>query len=75
MKSSAGNLIKKVRLNRGLTQKELADSTKLSERTIQRIENEEVVPSVHSLKCLSKVLDINFQKLRKTKTWRIFRVF
>jgi transcriptional regulator with XRE-family HTH domain len=67
MRRSAGTLIKKVRLNRGLTQKELAKSTKLSERTIQRIENEEVVPSVHSLKCLSKALDINFQKLRKTK--------
>ena len=67
MKKRSGTLIKEVRVNQGLTQKELAQTTKLSERTIQRIENEEVVPSLHSLKCLSKALNTNFKKPAKTQ--------
>ena len=67
MRKRAGTLIKEKRLNQGLTQKELAKTTKLSERTIQRIENEEVVPSFHSLKCLSKALHTNFKKPTKTQ--------
>ena len=67
MKKPSGTLIKEVRRNQGLTQKELAQTTKLSERTIQRIENEEVVPSLHSLKCLSKALNTNFIKSTKTQ--------
>jgi transcriptional regulator with XRE-family HTH domain len=51
-----GEKIKSARSAKGMTQKELADKTGLSERTIQRIENHEVEPSVYSLNRISEVL-------------------
>ena len=40
-----GDKIKAARTQEGITQKELAEKTGLTERTIQRIENHEVEPS------------------------------
>ena len=65
---SLGLKIKDVRLKKGLTQSELADETSITLRTIQRIENNDVKPSFHSLKELSRVLETDFSELNyKTK--------
>lgn len=49
--------IKELRINKGLTQTDLSEKSGISLRTIQRIENNEVSPSIYSLKKISKVLD------------------
>ncbi|MCR9016771.1 helix-turn-helix domain-containing protein [Aquiflexum gelatinilyticum] len=51
--------IKSLRLAKGLTQQELSDQSGISLRTIQRIENGEVKPSLYSLKKLSEVLEVD----------------
>jgi len=60
---SLGLKIKDVRLKKGYTQSQLADETSITLRTIQRIENDEVKPSLHSLKELSRVLETDFSEL------------
>jgi transcriptional regulator with XRE-family HTH domain len=60
-----GDKIKAARSDNGLTQKELAERTKLTERTIQRIENHEVEPSVYSLNKISEVLAVDFKQEKK----------
>lgn len=64
-----GDKIKSARSAKGMTQKELAGLTGLSERTIQRIENHEVEPSGYSLNKISDVLefDCTQEKLRILK--------
>mgnify|MGYP000211449017 CR=1 FL=1 len=56
-----GDKIKSARTQKGITQKELAEETGLTERTIQRIENHEVEPSVYSLNKISEILSFDFQ--------------
>ncbi|MCH6232445.1 helix-turn-helix domain-containing protein [Cognataquiflexum rubidum] len=51
--------IKSLRLAKGLTQQELSDQSGISLRTIQRIENGDVKPSLYSLKKLSEVLEVD----------------
>lgn len=55
--------IKDIRIKKGLTQSQLADETSITLRTIQRIENEEVKPSLHSLKELSRVLETDLSEI------------
>ncbi|MDC0615665.1 helix-turn-helix domain-containing protein [Schleiferiaceae bacterium] len=64
-----GDKIKAARAQKGLTQKELAQRAKLTERTIQRIKNHEVEPSVYSLNKISEILEFDFltEKLRIMK--------
>ena len=57
-----GIVIKEVRKQRGLTQLDLSEHANLSERTIQRIENNEVEPSFFSLKSIGEILEIDFYK-------------
>lgn len=52
----SGERIKALRENLNLTQKELSEKTGLTLRTIQRIENDEVKPSLYSLKVIQGVL-------------------
>jgi transcriptional regulator with XRE-family HTH domain len=54
--------IKDLRIKKGLTQQQLADETGITLRTIQRIENAEVKPSLHSLNALSRVLQADFSE-------------
>ena len=61
---SIGSNIKKVRTEQGFTQKELSEKSGLSLRTIQRIENDEVRPSIHSLKRLGVVLHQDFKTVK-----------
>lgn len=59
MKQSAlGKKIFEIRNQKGITQKELADSCNVDIRTIQRIEAGEVVPRMSTLKLISDILDI-----------------
>jgi transcriptional regulator with XRE-family HTH domain len=55
--------IKELRLAKGMSQEELAAATGISLRTIQRIEQEHVVPRAYSLKKIALALDINFDEL------------
>ena len=59
-----GSEIKKARQQKGLTQAELAEHSRLTERTIQRIENHEVEPSAYSLGKLSVILEVDFQNMK-----------
>ena len=60
---SLGMKIKDIKLKRGLMQSKLAEETSITLRTIHRIENDEVKPSLHSLKELSRVLETDFSEL------------
>ncbi|MFN5479863.1 MAG: helix-turn-helix domain-containing protein [Chitinophagaceae bacterium] len=57
--------IKELRTKKGLTQQQLADETGITLRTIQRIENGEVNPSLHSLNNLSRVLNTDLSILNQ----------
>ena len=52
-----GEKLKELRTNLNYSQKELSELTGLSLRTIQRIENNEVKPSLYSLKVIGKALE------------------
>ena len=55
-----GHTIKELRLKEGYSQKDLSIKSGLSERTIQRIEKNEVTPSTHTLKVLGEIFNENF---------------
>jgi transcriptional regulator with XRE-family HTH domain len=57
-----GHRIKELRINKGYSQRDLSDKTGLSERTIQRIEKNDVKPTPHSLKVLGEIFEEDFQK-------------
>ena len=58
-----GNKIKELRLKGGYSQKDLSIKSGLSERTIQRIEKDEVTPNPHTLKVLGEILEENFHQI------------
>ncbi len=58
------NIIKKLRIKSGFTQKSLAKASGLSLRTIQRLEASGIAPKGHTLKVLSDVLNIEPATLR-----------
>jgi transcriptional regulator with XRE-family HTH domain len=53
-----GERIKEIRVAKGLTQVELSEKCGIALRTVQRIENDEVTPSIYSLNAIGKALDI-----------------
>tara|TARA_B100000902_G_scaffold337492_1_gene338428 strand:- start:4 stop:303 length:300 start_codon:yes stop_codon:yes gene_type:complete len=55
-----GSTIKELRLKEGYSQKDLSIKSGLAERTIQRIEKNEVTPNPHTLKVLGEIFDENF---------------
>jgi transcriptional regulator with XRE-family HTH domain len=59
--------VKEARLAKGYTQKELSDLSNISVRSIQRIENGDILPRIYTLKTLSEVLGISFEALQKTE--------
>jgi transcriptional regulator with XRE-family HTH domain len=63
-----GIVIKEVRKQKGLTQLDLSEHANLSERTIQRIENNEVEPSFYSLKCIGEILEIDLQEIKNSNS-------
>jgi transcriptional regulator with XRE-family HTH domain len=57
-----GQLIKKYRMQKGMTQEELAERTNLSVRTIQRIENGIVDPRAYTLRTIASALEVDYQQ-------------
>ena len=56
-----GHRVKELRLKEGYSQKDLSVKSGLSERTIQRIEKNEVTPTQHTLKVLGfKIFEEKF---------------
>jgi transcriptional regulator with XRE-family HTH domain len=61
-----GTRLKEIRTSMNISQKEVAEQTGLSLRTIQRIENNEVKPSLYSLKVIGEVLKSDLSEFVKT---------
>ncbi len=57
-------MIKKLRLQRGWSQSDLAEFSGLSSRTIQRVERGEK-PSLETLKCLAAVFDLDIAEFQQ----------
>ena len=62
------NLKDEVRKLKGYTQEELAESSKINLRTIQRIENGKNEPRGKTLNLICDVLEIDINEFKKTKT-------
>ncbi len=60
-----GERLKELRTSLNCSQKELAEKTGLTLRTIQRIENNEVKPSLYSLKAIGEALKTDFSEFAK----------
>jgi transcriptional regulator with XRE-family HTH domain len=61
-----GARLKEIRTSLNCSQKELSEQTGLNLRTIQRIENNEVKPSLYSLKVIGEVLKTDLSDFVKT---------
>ena len=61
-----GERLKELRTNLNCSQKELAEKTGLTLRTIQRIENNEVKPSLYPLRVIGEVLKTDLSEFAKT---------
>lgn len=55
--------LRKERLRKGLTQKELSEKAGVTERTISGLENGEYNPTVDTLRKLAKVLEVDVKQL------------
>lgn len=60
-----GERVKEIRTSLNITQKELSEKTGLTIRTIQRIENNDVKPSLYSLKVLGEALKTDYLVILK----------
>ncbi len=61
-----GARLKEIRTSLNYSQKELSEQTGLTLRTIQRIENNEVKPSLYSLKVIGEALNTDLSDFVKT---------
>jgi transcriptional regulator with XRE-family HTH domain len=61
-----GARLKEIRTSLNCSQKELSEQTGLTLRTIQRIENNEVKPSLYSLKVIGDVLKTDLSEFVRT---------
>ena len=50
------------RVSKGLTQKELSEKSRISIRSIQRIENGELIPRTYTIKTLAETLGLSFDE-------------
>lgn len=62
--NNIGSIIKEARMAKAITQQELADLTGLNKRTIQRIENGDVKPSLYSIRRIEESLEIKSLRFR-----------
>ena len=58
-----GQQLKEIRIQQKYSQADLSNKTGLTVRTIQRIEGNEVKPSIHSLRVLSEALGTDVSQL------------
>src|SRR5688572_12853482 len=63
-----GQLIKELRLKKGITQEEPAARTDISVRTIQRIESGDVDPRAFTLQSIASALEVDYEVLVRTET-------
>jgi len=63
-----GQLIKDLRLKKGITQEELAAKTDISVRTIQRIENGDVDPRAYTLQAIAAALGVDYALLANSES-------
>jgi len=63
-----GERLKELRTSMNCSQKELSQQTGLTLRTIQRIENNEVKPSLYSLKVIGEALKTDLSDVKKSDT-------
>jgi transcriptional regulator with XRE-family HTH domain len=61
-----GERLKELRTRLNYSQKEISEKTGLTLRTIQRIENNEVKPSLHSLRVLGETLQTDLTEVGKS---------
>ena len=61
-----GERLKELRTRLNYSQKEISEKTGLTLRTIQRIENNEVKPSLHSLRVLGEALQTDLTEVGKS---------
>jgi transcriptional regulator with XRE-family HTH domain len=61
-----GARLKEIRTSLNCSQKELSEQRGLTLRTIQRIENNEVKPSLYSLRVIGEVLKTDLSEFAKT---------
>jgi transcriptional regulator with XRE-family HTH domain len=67
--ATVGELVQKKRMEKGLTQEDLAARCRLDTRTVQRVEKGEVKPYFSTLKALSGVLEFDFVAEMNAKPW------
>jgi transcriptional regulator with XRE-family HTH domain len=65
-KEMTATWLREGRLSKGLTQKELSERSNISIRSIQRIENGELIPRSHTLKTLAGILELSFEEFMKS---------
>ncbi|MEO5946079.1 MAG: helix-turn-helix domain-containing protein [Chitinophagaceae bacterium] len=58
-------LLKEGRIAKGYTQKELSELSNISIRSIQRIENGDILPRTYTLKTLAGILEQPFERFSK----------
>ena len=63
-KKMISEFVREARLAKGYTQKELAELSNISIRSIQRIENGEIFPRSYTLKTLAGILGLSFEALQ-----------
>ncbi|MFN7492097.1 MAG: helix-turn-helix domain-containing protein [Cyclobacteriaceae bacterium] len=74
LKEMTASWLRDGRLSKGLTQKELSEQSHISMRSIQRIENGELVPRSHTLKTLAKILELSFEDFMKSAREQEFTI-
>jgi transcriptional regulator with XRE-family HTH domain len=62
-----GERIKEIRISKGFTQIELSEKSGIAVRTIQRIENSDVTPSIYSLNAIGEALDVKLNEVLKVE--------
>jgi transcriptional regulator with XRE-family HTH domain len=58
-----GSKISKIRKQKGMSQEELSDLSKINLRTLQRIEKDENQPSGNTLRLICETLQINIEEI------------
>jgi len=69
-----GARLKEIRTSLNYSQKDLSELTGLTLRTIQRIEKEEVKPSLYSLKVIREVLKTDLSESVKTSETKPYEI-
>jgi len=71
-KEKISALVKEGRLEKGYTQQELADLVKINLRSVQRIENAEVLPRLYTLRILADKLGFAYKLNKENSPIKLF---